>query len=77
LNRRIQTVFMMTDYKWFYISSTIIKEAAALNGKIDGLVPEIVNQRLKEKFGFIAKDGTPVPDKNQKNKDFTRKPIWE
>jgi pantetheine-phosphate adenylyltransferase len=52
LNRKIQTVFMMTDYKWFYISSTIIKEAASLGGNVDGLVPEIVNQRLKEKFGF-------------------------
>ena len=46
---------MMTDYKWFYISSTIIKEAASLGGNIDGLVPEIVNQRLREKFGFPPK----------------------
>ncbi|MBA4394539.1 MAG: pantetheine-phosphate adenylyltransferase [Desulfobacca sp.] len=52
LSRKVQTVFMMTDYKWFYISSTIIKEASSLGGNIDGLVPEIVNQRLKEKFGF-------------------------
>jgi pantetheine-phosphate adenylyltransferase len=28
LNRAIQTVFLMTDYRWLYISSTIIKEAA-------------------------------------------------
>jgi pantetheine-phosphate adenylyltransferase len=28
LNRDIQSVFLMTDYKWFYISSTIIKDAA-------------------------------------------------
>ncbi len=77
LNQKIQTVFMMTDYKWFYISSTIIKEAAALNGKIDGLVPEIVNQRLKEKFGFIVKDGTQDPDKNLKSKNSNSKPIWE
>ncbi len=52
LSRKVQTVFMMTDYKWFYISSTIIKEAASLGGNIDGLVPEVVNQRLREKFGF-------------------------
>jgi pantetheine-phosphate adenylyltransferase len=52
LSQKVQTVFMMTDYKWFYISSTIIKEAACLGGNVEGLVPDLVNQRLKEKFGF-------------------------
>ncbi|UCH00358.1 MAG: pantetheine-phosphate adenylyltransferase [Deltaproteobacteria bacterium] len=50
LNGNIQTVFLMTDYRWFYISSTIIKEAASLGGTINGLVPEIVCKKLKEKF---------------------------
>jgi len=50
LNSDIQSVFMMTDYRWFYISSTIIKEAASLGGNIDGLVPDVVRDRLKEKF---------------------------
>jgi pantetheine-phosphate adenylyltransferase len=52
LNRNIQTIFLMTDYKWFYTSSTIIKEAASLGGTINGLVPEIVCTKLKERFGF-------------------------
>ena len=52
LNKNIQTIFMMTDYQWFYTSSTIIKEAASYGGKIRGLVPEIVCQRLRERFGF-------------------------
>jgi pantetheine-phosphate adenylyltransferase len=52
LNRDVQSIFLMTDYKWFYISSTIIKEAASLGGKIDGLVPPIVCRRLKEKYGY-------------------------
>jgi len=43
----------MTDYKWFYISSTIIKEAASFGGDVSGLVPGIVNQNLKEKFKKI------------------------
>ena len=51
LNRNVQSVFLMTDYKWFYISSTIIKEAASLNGDIGGLVPPLVCRKLKEKFG--------------------------
>ena len=53
LNREVQSIFLMTDYKWFYISSTIIKEAASLGGDTSGLVPEIVDRRLKEKFNFV------------------------
>jgi pantetheine-phosphate adenylyltransferase len=52
LNRHIQSIFLMTDYKWFYTSSTIIKEAASFGGDISGLVPKVVNQKLKEKFGY-------------------------
>jgi len=50
LCRDVQSIFLMTDYKWFYTSSTIIKEAAGLGGDISGLVPEIVEQKLIEKF---------------------------
>lgn len=49
LDRGLQTMFLMTDYKWLFISSTIIKEAARLNGDIQGLVPEPVLRRLHEK----------------------------
>ena len=52
LNRDVQSIFLMTDYKWFYISSTIIKEAASLGGDISGLVPPIVCRKLKEKYGY-------------------------
>jgi len=52
LNREVQSIFLMTDYKWFYTSSTIIKEAAGLGGDISGLVPAVVNAKLKEKFGY-------------------------
>jgi len=50
LNRDVETVFLMTGYKWFYTSSTIINEAASLGGSVKGLVPEIVNQKLVEKY---------------------------
>lgn len=52
LNREIQSVFLMTDYRWFYISSTIIKEAARFGGEINGLVPPLVCKRVKEKYGY-------------------------
>lgn len=50
LNRDIETVFLMTGYRWFYTSSTIINEAASLGGSVKGLVPDIVNQKLVEKY---------------------------
>lgn len=52
MKRHIQTVFLMTDYKWLYISSTIIKAAASLGGDIKGLVPDNVYRRLREKYGY-------------------------
>jgi pantetheine-phosphate adenylyltransferase len=52
LNRDVQSVFLMTDYKWFYTSSTIIKEAAQYNGDVSGLVPPHVNSLLKKKYGY-------------------------
>ena len=52
LNRDVQSIFLMTDYKWFYTSSTIIKEAASLGGDISGLVPPIACRKLKEKYGY-------------------------
>jgi len=50
LKREIQTVFLMTDYQWLYISSTIVKAAASLGGDIHGLVPACVERSLKEKY---------------------------
>jgi len=51
LNRRVQTVFLMTGLRWIFTSSSIIKEAARFGGNINGMVPPIVNRKLKEKFG--------------------------
>lgn len=51
LNRDVETVFLMTGYKWFFTSSQIIKEAASMGGSVKGLVPDIVYHKLQEKFG--------------------------
>ena len=50
LNREVQTVFLMTSLRWIFTSSSIIKEAAQFGGDIKGMVPPIVNEKLKEKF---------------------------
>ncbi len=40
LARDVQTMFLMTDYRWLYISSTIIKEVVRSGGEVRGLVPD-------------------------------------
>jgi pantetheine-phosphate adenylyltransferase len=45
----IETVFMMPAEQYTYISSRLIKEVFMLNGKIDGLVPPVVEERLRAK----------------------------
>ena len=53
LQRDIQTVFLMTDYQWLFISSTIVKAAASHGADIVGLVPENVCLRLMEKYQCV------------------------
>ncbi len=47
MNSEIETVFLMTDYKYSYLSSSIVKQIAHLKGDIAGLVPKNVAARLK------------------------------
>jgi pantetheine-phosphate adenylyltransferase len=49
LNAKIETVFMMPAEQYTYISSRLIKEVFKLGGRVQGLVPELVEQRLREK----------------------------
>jgi len=49
LNATIETVFMMPAEQYTYISSRLIKEVFALGGQVHGLVPELVEARLREK----------------------------
>lgn len=50
LEREVETVFLMTGFRWIYISSSIIKDVARHGGDISGLVPDHVCERLREKF---------------------------
>ena len=49
LNPAVETVFMMPAEKYSYISSRLIKEVFSLGGPVHGLVPELVETRLREK----------------------------
>jgi len=50
LNPRIETFFVMPNAKYAFLSSSLVKEAYALGGCIDDLVPDIVEKKLYEKF---------------------------
>jgi pantetheine-phosphate adenylyltransferase len=50
LEPHIETVFMMPAEAYSYISSRLVREIAQLGGMIQGLVPPIVEERLKSKF---------------------------
>ncbi len=45
----IETVFMMPAEQYTYISSRLIKEVFTLGGEITGLVPPIVEEKLRAK----------------------------
>ncbi len=45
----LETVFMMPDEKYTYISSRLIKEVFTLGGEITGLVPPLVEDKLRHK----------------------------
>jgi len=54
MNRKLrpdlETVFMMPAEQYSYLSSRLVREVARLGGDIRDLVPELVEQRLKEKL---------------------------
>jgi pantetheine-phosphate adenylyltransferase len=49
LNDRIETIFMMPAEQYTYISSRLIKEVFSLGGRVHGLVPALVEARLRDK----------------------------
>ena len=48
-NDNTETVFLMTDPKYSFVSSSVIKEVASLGGSIDELVPAYAAERIREK----------------------------
>ncbi len=54
MNRRlepsIETVFMMSAETYTYVSSRLVKEVFQLGGVLDGLVPPLIEKRMKEKM---------------------------
>ncbi len=54
MNRRlepnIETVFLMAAEEYSYVSSNLMKQVFTLGGRIEGLVPELIETRMREKL---------------------------
>jgi pantetheine-phosphate adenylyltransferase len=50
IERDVETVFLMTGFRWIYISSSIIKDAARHGGDVGGLVPDHVCEKLRARY---------------------------
>ncbi|MFH1428549.1 MAG: pantetheine-phosphate adenylyltransferase, partial [Candidatus Margulisiibacteriota bacterium] len=46
LDPEIETVFLMTDYKYSYLNASLVRQIARLGGDIKDLVPETVIDKL-------------------------------
>jgi pantetheine-phosphate adenylyltransferase len=51
LDASVETFFLMSGKEYSYLSSSIVRELAAHQAKLTGLVPDGVVKRLREKFG--------------------------
>ena len=49
LEPRLETVFMLPGLSYSYLSSKLVREIAQLGASLKGLVPEVVEQRLRAK----------------------------
>lgn len=50
LDESLRTIFLMPHERYTYLNSTIIRNLAQFHGDVSNFVPEIVAQKLKEKF---------------------------
>jgi pantetheine-phosphate adenylyltransferase len=53
MNRRleptIETVFLMAGEEYSYVSSTLMKQVFELGGRVEGLIPPVVEERMRRK----------------------------
>lgn len=51
LDHTVETVFMMPSEEYTFLTSSIVKEVASVGGSVKGLVPPVVERRLKARYG--------------------------
>lgn len=50
LNENLESIFLMTSGEYAFLSSSVIKQVAVLGGCVQGMVPPVVENSLKEKY---------------------------
>jgi pantetheine-phosphate adenylyltransferase len=50
----VETLFMPTNPKWSFLSSSLVKEVARFGGDVEGLVPDHIRKRLMDRLGAPA-----------------------
>jgi pantetheine-phosphate adenylyltransferase len=50
MDAEIETVFVMSDEKYSFLRSSLIKEVAALGANLEGMVPKMVEKALRRKL---------------------------
>lgn len=58
MNRKlsgIDTIFLMSRLEYSYLNSTLVRQVAQMGGSLEGLVPPVVERKLKEKFGGASR----------------------
>jgi pantetheine-phosphate adenylyltransferase len=54
LNPHIETIFLMPQESYSYLSSKLLKEAASLGADLSDFVPDFVEKALKEKLRKLS-----------------------
>ena len=68
LSPELETVFMMPAEAYSYLSSRLVREIAQLGGSIQGLVPDLVEQKLRQKLDPTLKfQEVPKPKSRKKS----------
>ena len=59
MNRRlepeIETVFLMAAEEFSYVSSNLMKQVFMLGGRVEGLVPALIEEKMREKLDRFDK----------------------
>ena len=58
LSPALEIAFLMPSLQYTYLNSTLVKEVARLGGSVKGLVPDVVEHRLRQKLGRAARAAT-------------------
>jgi pantetheine-phosphate adenylyltransferase len=65
LNKKIETIFLIPDQSYTFLSSSMVKEIAVLGGSVEAFVPKCVELKLKKRFRNKMRDNKKLGYANQ------------